>query len=422
MAHGSASGGPKTRVAVTGLGVVSPVGNDPASFWESLLAGRSGIATITRFDTARLDTHFAGETKGFDVERYMDRKEARRADRFVHYAMAAALQATEQAGLKEAGYDSFRVGLVVGSGIGGIETLETQTRVMLEKGPGRVSPFFIPMMISNMAAGQLAMRLGFRGPSFTPVSACSTGAHAIGEAFRMIQAGEADAAVAGGTEAPITQLALAGFGNMKALSTRNDDPQGASRPFDATRDGFVMGEGSGIVVLENLEKAKARGATVLAEMVGYASTTDAYHMTAPEPEGLAAAECMRLAIADSGLPPDAFGYVNAHGTSTPYNDKIETLAIRKAFGAAAAKVAVSSTKSMTGHLLGAAGGVEFVACVLAVRDQKLPPTINHRTPDPECDLDCVPNQSRAAVFEAALSNSMGFGGHNVTLAVRRYRE
>ncbi|HVP38354.1 MAG TPA: beta-ketoacyl-ACP synthase II [Candidatus Saccharimonadales bacterium] len=422
MARVSGEGAHPRRVVITGMGVVSPVGNDTAAFWDSLKAGRSGIAAITRFDTSQLDVTFAGEVKGFEPERYMDRKEVRRSDRFVHYAIAAAVQAVEQAGLQGAGLDTFRIGVIVGSGIGGIETLEAQHRTMLEKGPGRVSPFFIPMMISNMAVGTLAMRLGFRGPSFTPVSACSTGAHALGEAFRLIQRGEADACVAGGSEAPITRLSVAGFGNMKALSVRNDDPAGASRPFDATRDGFVMGEGAGIVVLEALESARRRGAAVLGEIVGYASTTDAYHMTAPEPEGKAATWCMQAAIQDSGLPPESFGYINAHGTSTPLNDKIETAVIKNALGAHAAKVAVSSTKSMTGHLLGAAGGVEFVACVLALRDQLLPPTINYRHPDPECDLDCVPNQARPAKFEAALSNSMGFGGHNVTLAVRGFRE
>jgi 3-oxoacyl-[acyl-carrier-protein] synthase II len=410
------------RVVVTGMGVVTPVGNDVASFWESLLAGRSGIGPILRTDVADVKTRFAGELKGFDPSLYMDRKEIKRSDLFVHYATAAAVQAVEQSGIRDSGLDSYQVGIIIGSGIGGIETLENQVRIMIERGPDKVSPLFIPMMISNMAAGMLAIKMGFNGPSFTPVSACSTGAHAIGEGFRVIQRGDAVACLAGGSEAPITRLAISGFSQMGALSTRNDDPAGASRPFDATRDGFVMGEGAGIVVLEALEHARARGAAILGEIVGYASTTDAYHMTAPEPEGKAAARCMTTAIADSGLPVEAFGYINAHGTSTPLNDRIETLAIKSALGAHASRVAVSSTKSMTGHLLGAAGGIEFVASVLAVRDQMLPPTINYRTPDPECDLDYVPNTARPAKFDAALSNSMGFGGHNVTLAVRRYQE
>jgi len=412
----------RARVVVTGMGVVTPVGNDVPSYWESLRAGRSGVSPVTRLETSDLKTRFAAQVQGFDPSQYMDRKEVKRSDLFVHFATAAAVQATEQSGIHKSGVDPYRVGILIGSGIGGIETFEAQAKLMLERGPDKVSPLFIPMMISNMASGMLAIKLGFKGISYTPVSACSTGAHAIGEAFRVVQRGDADAVVAGGSEAPITRLALSGFGQMQALSTRNDDPAGASRPFDATRDGFVMGEGAGIVVVESLAHAVKRGAAVLGEIVGYASTTDAYHMTAPEPEGQSAAQCMRLAIADSGLPLESIGYINAHGTSTPLNDRIETAAIKSALGAHASKVAVSSTKSMTGHLLGAAGGIELVASLLTIRDQVLPPTINYKTPDPDCDLDIVPNQARPASIEAALSNSMGFGGHNVTLVVRRYRE
>ncbi len=415
-------GGAATRVVVTGMGVVSPIGKDVATFWQALLAGKSGIGPITRFDAEKFSTRFAGEIKGFEPELYMERKEIKHSDRFVQYAMAAARQAVAQSGLDPARLDPYRVALVVGSGIGGIETFENQHRALLEKGPGRVSPFFIPMMISNMAAGALSIKMGFKGPSFTPVSACSTGAHAIGEGMRMIQRGVVDACIAGGTEAPITPSSLAGFGSMKAMSTRNDDFEHASRPFDAGRDGFVMGEGAGVVVLESLEHARSRGVPILAELIGYGTTTDAYHMTAPDPEASAAARAMELAISDSGLPASSFGYINAHGTSTLYNDRIETTAIKKVLGGHAGKVAVSSTKSMTGHLLGAAGGVEFVICAQVVREKMLPPTINYATPDPECDLDYVPNQARAADVEAVLSNSMGFGGHNVTLAIRRYRE
>ena len=422
MVNSASNGKGLARVVVTGMGVVSPLGSEVAKFWQAILAGQSGIGPISRFDTEKFGTKFAGEVTDFDPELYMERKEIKHSDRFVQYAMGAARQAVAQAGLDPGKLDPFRVGLIIGSGIGGIETFENQHRALMEKGPGRVSPFFIPMMISNMATGSLAIKMGFKGPSFTPVSACSTGAHAIGEAMRMIQRGDVDACVAGGTEAPITPSSLAGFGNMKALSTRNDDYQHASRPFDSGRDGFVMGEGAGIVVLESLEHARARGAVVLGEIVGYGTTTDGYHMTAPDPEANASSRAMQEAIRETGLPMDSFGYINAHGTSTPYNDKIETTAIKRVLGDHARKVAVSSTKSMTGHLLGAAGGVEFVICLLALRDGQLPPTINYTSPDPECDLDYVPNQARRADVEAALSNSMGFGGHNVTLAVRRYHE
>ena len=408
------------RVVVTGLGVVSPLGSDVETFWRRLVAGESGIGRVTRFDTTGYDTTIAGEVQGFKAEDYLDRKEVRRADLFVQYAIGAAVQAVKQAGVSAETVDPTRYGVIVGSGIGGIATLEDQHRTLLEKGPGRVSPFFIPMMISDMAAGQISIQLGAKGPNYCTVSACASGAHAVGEAMRHIQNDEADVMITGGAEAPVTPVSFAGFCSMKAMSTRNDDPGRASRPFDSQRDGFVMGEGAGVLVLEELEHAKRRGATILAEVVGYGATGDAHHMTAPAPEGEGAARAMRAAIADSGLPPESFGYLNAHGTSTPLNDKFETQAIKSVFGEHAGKIAVSSTKSMTGHLLGAAGGLETVICVLALRHHTLPPTINYENPDPDCDLDYVPNTARTVEVQAALSNSLGFGGHNVTLALSRY--
>ncbi len=416
------NGGQPRRVVVTGLGVVSPLGNDVPTLWQALRAGESGIGPITRFDTSDYATHFAGEVKGFDPEKYMERKEVRHSDRFVQYAMAAAAQAVEQAGLDPAKGDPYRIGLVVGSGIGGIETLESQHRTMMEKGPGRISPFFIPMMISNMSTGALAIKMGFKGPSFTPVSACSTGAHAIGEGFRMLQRNQVDAVVAGGTEAPITPMSLAGFGNMKALSTRNESPETASRPFDATRDGFVLGEGSATLVLESLAHAHARGAPILAELIGFGQSADAYHLTAPAPEGVGAQLAMRHALADAGVRPEGVQYINAHGTSTPMNDLNETLAVKAVFGEAARQLVVGSTKSMTGHLLGAAGALEAAICALVVREGRIPPTINFTTPDPACDLDYAHNRLIERDVEVALSNSFGFGGHNVTLAIARWRE
>jgi len=341
-------------------------------------------------------------------------------DRFAQFALASAVQAVEDSSLDLAGEDPYRIGVIVGSGIGGIATLEDQHRTLLEKGPGRVSPFFIPMMISDMAAGQISIQLGAKGPNYCTVSACASGAHAVGEAMRHIQRGEADVMITGGAEAPVTPVSFAGFCSMKAMSTRNDEPARASRPFDSQRDGFVMGEGSGILVIEELEHAKRRGAPILAELVGYGATGDAHHMTAPAPEGEGAARAMRAAIADSELSLESFGYLNAHGTSTPLNDKFETQAIKSVFGEHARKVAISSTKSMTGHLLGAAGGLETVICVLALERKTLPPTINFENPDPDCDLDYVPNTARTVEVQAALSNSLGFGGHNVTLALSRF--
>ena len=405
-------------MVVTGLGLVCPLGNTVEEFWKRLIAGESGIGPLTRFDAAAYDTRIAGEVRGFKPEDFMDRKDIRRTDLFVQYAVAASRQALNQASVREA-VDPDRFGVIVGSGIGGISTFEDQHRTLLEKGPNRVSPFFIPMMISDMASGQVSILFGAKGPNYCTVSACSSGAHAVGEAFRIIQNSEADVMIAGGAEAPVTPVSFAGFCSMKAMSTRNDDPTRASRPFDSQRDGFVMGEGAGILILEELEHAKRRGAAILAEVVGYGATGDAHHMTAPAPEGEGAARAMRAAISDSGLPLREFGYVNAHGTSTQLNDKFETQAIKSVFGEHAHHVAVSSTKSMTGHLLGAAGGLETIICVLALERQVLPPTINYEHPDPDCDLDYVPNTARSVEVRAALSNSLGFGGHNVTLALSR---
>ena len=414
-----ANGEPR-RVVVTGLGLVSPLGSDVETFWSRLVAGESGIGPVTRFDISKYDTRIGGEVREFKAEDYLDKKEIRRADLFVQYAIGATAQAVKQAGVSAETVDPNRYGVVVGSGIGGIATFEDQHRTLLEKGPSRVSPFFIPMMISDMASGQVSIQFGAKGPNYCTVSACSSGAHAVGDAFRIIQHNEADVMISGGAEAPITPVSFAGFCSMKAMSTRNDEPQKASRPFDAQRDGFVMGEGAGVLVLEELEHARRRGAKILAEIVGYGATGDAHHMTAPAPEGEGAARAMRAAIRDSGLSLESFGYLNAHGTSTQLNDKFETQAIKSVFGDQAKKLPISSTKSMTGHLLGAAGGLETIICVLALERQKLPPTINYESPDPDCDLDYVPNTARAVELQAALSNSLGFGGHNVTLALSRF--
>jgi beta-ketoacyl-acyl-carrier-protein synthase II len=409
------------RVVVTGLGTVSPVGGTTPEFWASIVAGKSGASRITRFDPAGFDTQIAAEVKGFNPDAYLDKKDVRRTDLFVQFGLAASLEAVKSAGLADPnGLDLDRAGVIVGSGVGGIATLEEQHSNLIEKGPGRVSPFFIPMMIADMAAGMISIRLGYRGPNFAAVSACASGAHAIGEAFRILAKGEADLIVTGGTEAAITPLSIGGFASMKAMSTRNDAPERASRPFDRGRDGFVMGEGAGIAVLEALDHAKSRGAPILAEVMGYGATADAHHMTAPSPAGEGAARAMQLALKEAGLRPESVDYINAHGTSTPMNDKYETMAVKTVFGAHAYELAMSSTKSMTGHLLGAAGGIEFNIAVLAIRDGILPPTINYEDPDPECDLDCVPNQSRRAEVSVVMSNSLGFGGHNVALLVKRY--
>lgn len=417
--------GGRRRVVVTGLGLLTPVGNDVASAWEALLAGRSGAGPITQFDaTEDYDCRFAAEVKDFRVEDYLDRKEAKRMDRFTQFAMAASQQAVRQAGLEEkpAGVDFDRVGVLIGSGIGGIHTFEEQTRIMIERGPKRISPFFVPMFIPDIAAGHVSMRYGMRGPNYCTVSACASSAHAVGDAFRIIERGEADIMVAGGTEATVTPLTIAGFGNMKALSTRNDSPETASRPFDATRDGFVLGEGAGIMVLEELEHARRRGAEILGEVVGFGQSADAYHLTASAPEGAGAQIAMRAAMADAGLQVTDIDYINAHGTSTPINDQNETLAVKAVFGEHAYKLVMGSTKSMTGHLLGAAGGVEAVISLLVCREGKIPPTINFTTPDPLCDLDYAHNRVVERPVRAALTNSFGFGGHNVCLALTRYEE
>ena len=413
----------KRRVVVTGLGAITPVGNDVATTWRALLEGKSGAGPITKFDASNFAVRFACEVKDFDPYLYMDRKEAKRADSFTQYAVAAAVQAMRDAGFAEgSGYDPERTGVIIGSGIGGLQTFEEQHDTYRERGPSKISPFFIPMFISDIAAGIVSMQFQAKGPNYATVSACATSAHAIGDAFRTIQYGDADAMITGGAEATVTEMAIGGFANMRALSERNDEPLTASRPFDATRDGFVMGEGSAVVILEELEHAKARGAHIYAEVVGYGATGDAYHLTAPAPGGEGARRAMLAAMKDAGLSPEMVQYVNAHGTSTPANDLNETRAIKDAFGEAVGQLNVSSTKSSTGHMLGAAGAVEFLITALAVQDGKLPPTINYRTPDPECDLDYTPNVAVEREVTAAISNSFGFGGHNVALALKRYSE
>ncbi|MGH2452507.1 MAG: beta-ketoacyl-ACP synthase II [bacterium] len=407
------------RVVITGLGVVSPVGIGADRFWNSLMEGRSGVRRITAFDPSALPTQIAAEVPDFDPTAFMERKEARRNDRFVQFAYAASRMALEDAALAITRANAGRVGVLIGSGIGGAITWEEQHRILETRGPDRVSPFFIPMIIMNMAAGVVSILTGAKGPNSCVVTACATGGNAIGDAMRLIQRGDADAMIAGGTEAAITVLSVAGFCAMKAMSTRNGDPARAVRPFDAERDGFVMGEGAGVVILEALETAEARGARMYAELVGYGISADAYHITQPDPEADGASRSMRNALADAHLPPEAIEYINAHGTSTPYNDRTETLAIKKVFGPYARRVPVSSTKSMTGHLLGAAGGVELIACVQAIERGTLPPTINYEHPDPECDLDYVPNVPREVRITTAMSNAFGFGGHNAILIVQR---
>ncbi len=409
----------RKRVVVTGVGAITPIGNTPAQYWEGLLSGRNGIDFITAFDASRHDCRIAGEVKNFDPHDYLERKEAKRMDRFSQFGVAAAKQALSDAQLKIDELNAEQVGVIIGSGIGGIKVLEDQQTIYLNRGPDRCSPFMIPMMIANMAAGLTAIHTGAKGPNSCSVTACAAGSNAIGDAFRQIQWGYAQAMICGGCEAAITPLGVAGFAAAKALSKRND-PTNACRPFDRDRDGFVMGEGAGILILEELEHALTRGARIYAEIVGYGMTCDAYHMTSPVPGGLGAARAIELALKDGGLTPEMVNYINAHGTSTPANDSTETAAMKKALGDHAYKVAISSTKSMTGHLLGGSGGIEAVATVLALANDQIPPTINLKNPDPECDLDYVPDTSRAQNIEVALSNSFGFGGHNVTLAFKKY--
>lgn len=409
----------KRRVVVTGIGAVSPLGNDADTSWNNAIQGVSGIGPVTRVNADEYPAKVAAELKDFDIETFIDKKEARKMDRFTHYAVAASLMAVRDAEIEINEDNAPRVGVWIGSGIGGMETFEKQHETFLNRGYRRVSPFFVPMMIPDMATGQVSIILGARGFNSCTVTACATGTNSIGDAFKVIQRGDADVMISGGAEAPITRMAFAGFCANTALST-NPDPKTASRPFDKNRDGFVMGEGAGIVILEELEHALARGAKIYAEIVGYGATGDAYHITAPAPEGEGGARAMAMALEDGGLRPEDIEYINAHGTSTDYNDKFETMAIKKVFGEHAYKLAVSSTKSMTGHLLGAAGGVEAIFTVLALKHGTLPPTINYETPDPECDLDYIPNESRKKDIQAAISNSLGFGGHNATIAFKKY--
>ena len=412
----------KRRVVVTGVGLVTPLGVGIETVWKRILGGESGIAPITRFDASQHDTKIAGEVKDFKAENYITPKEMKRMDLFIQYALAATKVAIEDSGIDMAKEDAERVGVIIGTGLGGLPTLEKYHSVYLERGPGRISPFFIPMLIANEAPGHVAIQYGMKGPNLSIVTACATGAHSIGDACRIIQYGDADMMVAGGCEANLTPLTVGGFNAMKALSTRNDAPQKASRPFEKDRDGFVVAEGAGIVILEELEHARSRGAKIYAELAGYGYNGDAYHITAPCPDGDGFIRCINMALRDAGLQPDSVDYINAHGTSTDLNDQTETLAIKKIFGERAYKIPVSSTKSMTGHLLGAAGAIEAVFTVLGIRDQICPPTINYETPDPDCDLDYVPNASRSHTINVALSNSFGFGGTNCVLAFRRFEK
>jgi 3-oxoacyl-[acyl-carrier-protein] synthase II len=405
----------RRRVVVTGLGALSPVGNTASESWDAVVAGRSGVATITRFDPADYETRFAGEVKGFDPDAVLGKKESRRMDRHAQLGVAAALEARANAGLVDAEVDPFRVGVLMGTGMGAMETLEQGAETLLTRGPGRIGPFFAPMSLPNMAAGMSAIFLGAKGPCVGTVSACASSAHAIGEGVEMIRRGVVDVVYAGGTEAPVTRLSVAGFGAMGALSKRNDEPERASRPFDADRDGFVLGEGAAVLVLESLEHAEKRGSTILAEVAGYAATDDANHMVQPAPEGEGVGRAMRLALVDAGLSPADIGYLNAHATSTKIGEKYETQAIKSVFGDGAYSLPVSSTKSMTGHLLGAAGSLEATFCINALRTGCLPPTINYETVDPDCDLDYIPNTAREVRLRAVMNNSLGFGGHNVSV-------
>ena len=409
------------RAVITGMGPITPVGTGTEVYWRALLDGVSGVGPITHFDASEFTTRIAAEVKDFDPEQYIERKEAKRMDRFVQLSVAASKLAIEDAGLEITADNADRVGVLIGSGIGGSNTWEDQHTVLMEKGPGRVSPFFVPMLISDMAAGMVSIITGAKGPNLAITSACATATHGIGEAARIIGRGDADIMIAGGSEAALSPLSVAGFCSMRALSTRNDDPKHASRPFDLNRDGFVMGEGAGTVIVEALDCALARGAKIYAEVIGFGMSGDAYHITAPAPEGEGAARSMAAALKDAGIKPSDVDYINAHGTSTDANDKLETMAIKAIFGEHAYKVAISSTKSMTGHLLGAAGAIEAIACICAIRDGIVHPTMNYETPDPECDLDYVPNKARKLDVRIAMSNSFGFGGHNATLVLAGYK-
>lgn len=411
----------KNRVVITGIGAITPLGNDVNSFWKETKEGKCGIDYITIFNAERLKVKIAAEVKNFNPENYMDRKEAKRTDRYCQFAIAAAKEAVKDSGLDLENMNKERLGVVIGSGIGGLSTIEREVKNLVEKGPNRVSPFFIPMSIGNMAAGNIAIRYGAKGMCTSVVTACATGTNAIGDSMRLIQNGMADVIIAGGTEASITEIGIAGFTNLTALSKSND-PNNASTPFDANRSGFVMGEGAGILILESLEHAQKRNAKIYAEVAGYGATCDAYHMTAPAPDGEGGARAMKLAIEDAGIEPSEVSYINAHGTSTPLNDKYETMAIKSVLGEAAYKVPVSSTKSMTGHLLGASGAIEAIVCIKALNEGFLPPTIGYKTSDPDCDLDYVPNSGREAKLNYAMSNSLGFGGHNATIVLKNWTE
>ncbi len=410
----------KRRVVVTGLGLVTPLGIGVEKTWHALLEGRSGVGKITHFDCSTYPVQIAAEVKDFDPSQYIEQKEIKKMDRFIHFAIAASDMAMKDSGLKITDDNADRVGVIIGSGMGGLPMIEHYHKTLLEKGHRRISPFFIPMIIINLAAGQVSIRYGAKGPNSSPCTACATGSHSIGDAFRIIQRGEADAMIAGGTEAVITPMGIAGFTAMKALSTRNNEPERASRPFDIDRDGFVMGEGAGIVILEELNHAIRRGARIYAEVIGYGMSGDAYHITSPAPEGEGAARCMEAALKDAGIRPEEVDYINAHGTSTKYGDELETMAIKKVFGEHAYRLSVSSTKSMTGHLLGAAGGVEAVITVLSIYHNIVPPTINLEKPDPACDLDYVPNKAKKMEVNCAISNSFGFGGTNACLIFRKF--
>ena len=412
----------RRRVVVTGIGIVSALGIGTEETWQELLAGKSGVDTITRFDTSKFSVRIAAEVKGFDPLNWIEKKEVKKMDPFIHYAIAASQYAVDLSGLKITPQIATRVGVHIGSGIGGFSTIEREHTELMTGGPRRISPFFIPSSIVNLAAGQVSIRFGAKGPNTSTCTACSSGSHAIGDSFRIIARGEADVMICGGSEAAITPMSVGGFASMRALSARNDEPQRASRPFDLDRNGFVIGEGSGILILEELEMAKNRGATIYAEMVGYGMSGDAFHITQPSEDGDGAYRVMLNAVMDAGIRPEQVDYINAHGTSTPYNDRFETMAIKRAFGEQAYKMAISSTKSMTGHLLGAAGGLEGGISALALYHQQIPPTINYETPDPDCDLDYVPNVARKAPLEYALSNSFGFGGTNAALLLKRFRE